>query len=157
MEGIPLRNARRGDIPMLLLLWEQMRKENAAVDPRLAAHPRAKEHMAANLQRWIQDPEHLVIVAEEGKRLLIGFAAAGRLPGIDGALPEGEISDLFVLGARRRRGIARRLVGRIEDQLEEKGVRNMRLQASAQNNGSRAFWEAIGYGVSEVILERGVT
>jgi len=156
MEGIPLRNARLGDLPMLLLLWEQMRKENTALDARLAVHPRAKEHMAANLQRWIQDPDHLVIVAEEGKRLLVGFAAAGRLPGVDGGLAEGEISDCFVLGARRRRGIARRLVGRIEDQLEEKGVHSMRLQASAENAGSRAFWEAIGYTVDEVILERGV-
>lgn len=156
MEGIPLRTARRQDIPMLLLLWEQMMKENAALDPRLAPHPRAKEHMMGQFQQWIADEDRLVVVAEEGRRLVVGYIAAGLMRGSDWkpAARVAEITDCFVVAPRRRRGIARRLVGRVHDQFIERGVDRFRLQAAAANTGSRAFWEAIGWRVGEVVLER---
>ena len=158
MEGIPIRAARRGDIPSLLLLWEQMMKENAAVDARLVAHPRAREHMASQFQVWIQDPARIVVVAEEQGRLVVGYAAGAIVSAssweVDTKL--GEISDCFVVGPRRRRGIARRLVGRILDQLFEKGVGQMRLQAAARNDGAVAFWRSIGWEVSEEIFEQEV-
>ena len=159
MEGIPLRAARRADIPMLLLLWQQMMKEHAALDERLTPHPRAREHMLGNLQRWLNDADRQIVVAEEGRRLLVGFAAAV----ISGA-PEwkttarvGEITDCYVVAPRRRLGIGRRLVGRIQDQLLEKGVDRLRLLAAAANPGSQAFWGAIGWTPQEIVLEKPAT
>ena len=35
MEGIPIRNARRGDIPSLLLLWDAMMREFVDANPGL--------------------------------------------------------------------------------------------------------------------------
>ena len=75
MEGVPIRAARRGDIPSLLLLWEQMMRENASLDDRLVPHPRAREYMQAQFSNWMQDDKHIVVVAEEGGRLVIGYAA----------------------------------------------------------------------------------
>ena len=75
MEGVPIRAARRGDIPSLLLLWEQMMKENAHLDDRLEPHPRAREYMEAQFSNWMQDAKHIVVVAEEHGRLVIGYAA----------------------------------------------------------------------------------
>ena len=158
MEGVPIRAARRGDIPSLLLLWEQMMKENAALDDRLEIHPRAKEHWATPLQTWLQDPDHIVVVAEEAGRLVVGYAAGSIVPSPNWEADTklGEVSDCFVVGPRRRRGIARRLVGRILDQLFEKGVSQMRLQAAARNESSVAFWRSIGWEVSEEIFEKDV-
>jgi ribosomal protein S18 acetylase RimI-like enzyme len=159
MEGLPIRNARRGDIPSLLLLWNAMMQENAAADPRLALHPRAKEHMTAEFARWIRDPKHCIVVAEEGGHLVVGFAAASIAPGNGFQVPDpvGVISDCFVARPRRRLGIGRRLTGRVTDLLYEKGVNTVRVAVAIQNKGACAFWKAVGWGDLEEVLERPIT
>ena len=158
MEGVPIRAARRGDIPALLLLWEQMMKENASIDDRLTPHPRAREHMSAQFANWIQDDQHIVVVAEEEARLVIGYAAGSVTTSAGWQAPAeiGEISDCFVVAPRRRLGIARRLVGRILDQLFEKGIGQVRLQAAARNDGAIAFWQSIGWETVEEVHEKPV-
>jgi len=158
VEGIPIRNARRGDIPSLLLLWEAMMKENAAADARLALHPRALAHMAATFARWIRDPGHHVVVAEEGGRIVVGFATASVSAGNGWQIPEqlGRITDCFVVGPRRRRGIARRLTGRLMDLLYEKGVGTVRVAVAVQNEVAHAFWQSVGWEDIEEVAERCV-
>ena len=158
MEGIPIRNARRGDIPSLLLLWDAMMKENAVADPRLALHPRALEHMTTTFSTWLQDPSHHVVVAEEAGRVVVGFAASSTSPGNGWQIPAriGRITDCFVVGPRRRQGIARRLTGRLLDLLYEKGVETIRVAVALENEGARAFWQSVGWEDLEEVLERGV-
>ena len=155
MEGIPIRNARRGDIPSLLLLWGAMMKENAAADPRLALHARALEHMTATFAKWIQEPDHHVIVAEEAGRVVIGFAVSSVSVGNGCQVPTrlGRITDCFVVKPRRRRGIARRLSGRLMDLLYEKGVDTVRVAVALQNEGARAFWRSVGWEDLEEVFE----
>ncbi len=155
MEGIPIRNARRGDIPSLLLLWTAMMEENARLEPRLALHPHAKEHMAGRFREWIQDPDHVVVVAEQDRRLVVAYAAGRVGPGTGWHSPLriGEISDCFVVPPRRRQGLARRMVGRMCDMLYELNVDTVRLQAVAANQAALGFWKAIGWDVLEEILE----
>ena len=158
MEGLPIRNARRGDIPSLLLLWGAMMKENATADVRPALHPRAREHMAAEFTRWVQDPEWCVVVAEEGGHLPVGFAAASISPGNGFQVPDqvGRITDCFVAGPRRRRGIGRRLAGRLMDLLYEKDVGTVRVAVAVHNEGARAFWASLGWEDLEEVLERPI-
>jgi ribosomal protein S18 acetylase RimI-like enzyme len=159
MEGIPIRAARRGDIPSLLLLWTAMMQENERLDPRLALHPHAREHMTAQFAAFLQDDTRSVLVAEEGGRLLVGYAASRLAPGTGWHRPTqiAEITDCFVVPARRRRGIARRLVGRLTDALYERGIDTVRLQVAAANAGSHAFWRVLGWETLEVVLERPAT
>jgi hypothetical protein len=56
-----IRAARRSDIPSLVLLWTAMMEENARHDPRLAPHPRGKEHMADRFTEWLQDANRHVV------------------------------------------------------------------------------------------------
>src|SRR5262245_1609826 len=156
MEAVPIRVARRGDVPSLLLLWGAMAEENARADPRFALHPDAKEHMARALGAWVEDPARAVLVAEEGGRLLVGYAAGSVTQGngIQGPLRLGQVTDCFVVPARRRRGIARRLAARLHDLLVEKGAETVRLQVVAKNASSVAFWRSLGYEALEDVLER---
>ncbi len=158
MEGLPIRAARRGDIPSLLLLWTAMMKEFASLDPRFAAHPKAREQMAASFAAWMQDPERTVVVAEEGGRMIVGFAAAVIVPGNGWQVPQrlGRISDVYVAPPRRRKGIARRLAGRLLDLLYEKGVDTVRLAAAANNPAALDFWRTVGWADLELVLERPV-
>ena len=155
MEGIPIRNARRGDVPSLLLLWTAMMAENAKIDPRLAIHPHAREHMASSFGSWIQDPERVIVVAEEDQRLVVGYAAGRVSPGTGWHTPQriGEISDCFVVPPRRRQGLGRRMVGRLCDMLYELNVDTVRLQVVAANAAALGFWKATGWEVLEEILE----
>lgn len=156
MEGIPIRSARRGDIPSLHALWQAMMAEHARLDPRLSMHPDAAGWMAAHLGTWVADPQRLILVAEEGARLVVGYAAARFLPfgGSPGEEREAEITELFVAPARRRRGLARRLVSRLLDLLDEKRVGSVRLQAAVGNPGALAFWRSLGFEEAELVLER---
>lgn len=158
MEGVPIRNARRGDIPSLLLLWQAMMQELAAVDSRFTPHPRAREHMANELARWLQNPNRHVVVAEEGGRLVIGFASALRTPGNGWQIPKtlGRITDCYVVAPRRRNGIGRRLAGRLLDVLYEEGVDTVRLSVAANDPGAHAFWSSMGWAELEEVLEKDV-
>jgi ribosomal protein S18 acetylase RimI-like enzyme len=155
-ESVPIRPARRGDVPSLLLLWNAMMEENARLDPRLALHPDAGEHVSRAFSAWVEDPSRIVLVAEENARLVVGYAAGAVSPGNGFQSPEtlGQVTDCFVLLARRRRGIARRLATRLRDLLLERGADAVRLQVVAKNADSAAFWASLGYEVLEEILER---
>jgi ribosomal protein S18 acetylase RimI-like enzyme len=133
-----------------------MMEENARLDARLALHADGREHMSRTLSAWIEDPSRVVLVAEEGGRLVVGYAAGGVAPGNGIQVPErlGQVTDCYVLPARRRRGIARRLASRLYDLLLERGADAVRLQAAARNADSLAFWESLGYEVLEDVLER---
>ena len=155
MEGIPIRNARRGDVPSLLLLWTAMMAENARADPRVALHPHAKQHMASRFGEWVHDADRVVVVAEEDHRLVVGYAVGRVAPGTGWHTPlrVGEISDCFVVPPRRRQGIARRMVGRLCDMLYELNVDTVRLLVVAANPSSLGFWQATGWDLLEEVLE----
>lgn len=155
MEGIPIRNARRGDVPSLMLLWSAMMAENARIDPRLAIHPHANEHMAGQFGQWIHDSDRAIVVAEENRRLVVGYAAGRVAPGTGWHSPTrvGEISDCFVVAPRRRQGLARRMIGRLCDMLYEMNVDTVRLQVVAANEAALGFWKATGWDALEEILE----
>ena len=156
MEGIPIRGARRGDIPALLLLWSAMVEENARLEPRLVPHPHAREHMTQQFSQWLTDPEREVVVAEERGRVLVGFAAARITSGTGWHKPTrlGEITDLFVVPPRRRKGVGRRLVGRLCDLLYDKDAAIARCRVVQANPGALAFWRSMGWELLEEVLEK---
>ena len=158
MEGVPIRNARRGDIPSLLLLWGAMMKELAACDARFTLHPRAREHKTAQFQEWIRDDKHLVVVAEEGGRLVIGFAIAWIANGNGWQIPNllGRVSDIYGAPPRRRLGVGRRLTGRLLDLLYEAGVDTVRLAVAVGNEAAHTFWQSMGWEDLELVLQREV-
>ena len=124
-----------------------MLKENERLEVRLALHPRAKEYMAAQFSAWIQDPDRILVVAEENGRVPVGYAAGRVGPGTGWHKPLriGEITDCFVVPPRRRRGIARRMVGRLMDLLYEKDTDTVRCRVVAANEASLAFWRSMGW------------
>ena len=158
MDALPIRNARRGDVPSLLLLWAAMMEENARLDPRLEIHHDAREHMSRTLSAWVDDPTRVVLVAEEGRRIAVGYAAGtvGHGNGIQEPKTLGQVTDCYVLPARRRRGVGRRLAGRLFDLLGERGADSVRLQVVAKNAASLSFWTSLGWEPLEEILEASV-
>lgn len=154
MEATPLRMARRGDLPSLHALWQAWLAEQARGDARRAPHPDAGPWLASHVAAILQDPDHVLLVAEEGGRLVVAFAVARLLPAPPGALREAEIGEVFVAPPRRRRGLARRLVQRTLDLLHERGVREVRAGVPEGHPGALAFGRSLGFEPVELLLQR---
>jgi GNAT superfamily N-acetyltransferase len=99
-----------------------------------------------------------VAPGREPARGPVGYAAAcvGPGNGWQAPLTVGQITDCYVAAPRRRRGIARRLAGRLRETLYERGVARVRLTVAVRNPDSIAFWRAMGWEPLEVVLERPV-
>jgi len=67
-----------------------------------------------------------------------------------------EITDLFVRGDSRRRGIGRRLVDAVTDWIRERGVRRVEVRVVVRNAEGQAFWRALGYADLVDVLQRSL-
>ena len=79
------------------------------------------------------------LVAEVGG-LVAGYVIAHN------AADEGEILNLGVAGAHRRRGLGRALVEQVLAALGARGVRVVYLEVRESNAGARRLYEALGFG-----------
>jgi GNAT superfamily N-acetyltransferase len=91
----------------------------------------------------------------------IGFACAWVDEDDDMLLEErfrrhARVSDIFVAEPWRRRGIARLLLGAIEDEMRRRGCRRMRIIAKAGNRAAMACYEAAGLRSYEVTLWKAI-
>ena len=88
------------------------------------------------------------LVAEESPR---GGAAEGGEPSVVGYVvalvmaDEGEIADVAVLPAAKRRGIGRALLERMSAELAEEGVHALFLEVRESNAAARALYSALGF------------
>jgi [ribosomal protein S18]-alanine N-acetyltransferase len=62
------------------------------------------------------------------------------------AADEGEILNLGVARAHRRRGVGRALVEQVLARLADRGVRVVYLEVRESNAGARRLYEALGFG-----------
>jgi ribosomal-protein-alanine acetyltransferase len=79
------------------------------------------------------------LVAEAGG-LVAGYVIAHH------AADEGEILNLGVALAHRRRGVGRALVEQVLGTLAARGVRVVYLEVRESNSGARRLYEALGFG-----------
>jgi len=97
------------------------------------------------VRRAITHPAALLIVAEAGEEMI------GTLLGTyDGW--RGNMYRLVVHPGRRRQGIGRRLVARIEQFFAERGARRITVLIEADRPWAVAFWTAVGYPRDEHIV-----
>ena len=82
----------------------------------------------------------IAVVAEDGgTRAVVGFAVAGLVP------PEAELETIAVATGHQRRGIGRRLLEALADDLGQSGVRELLLEVRDANASARAFYESMGF------------
>ncbi len=93
---------------------------------------------AASLARFAERNEGLFLLAQDDGRI-VGSALAGW----DGR--RGWLYHVATDPDRRRGGIGRALVTRIEDRLRELGCPKLNLIVWDDNEHAMAFWDALGY------------
>jgi ribosomal protein S18 acetylase RimI-like enzyme len=109
--------------------------------------------VARRIRRWHRilaspDPsrESAVFVATLPDRTILGFGSCGRQPAPDlvAAGFAGEVSALYLLAAHQRRGIGRRLMALMAQDLLARDMRGAALWVLRDNAPARRFYETLG-------------
>ena len=126
---LELRPYRESDEEAVAALWREALGDDAPHNDPVAA-----------IRRKLAVDDGLFLVAT------LDSAVVGTVVGgYDGC--RGWVYSLAVEPAVRRQGIARALMGRLEELLAARGCRKINLQVRASNSAVVAFYEEIGYDV----------
>lgn len=128
-----IRPATPADGGAVLHLWSVTRSAAATAEDEPATVKRLLAH----------DPGALLVAAVDGA--IVGAAIAAW----DGW--RGHVYRLAVLPEWRRQGIGRRLVEAGHDRLRRLGATRVNAAVGERDNGSVAFWLALGYGCDSEI------
>lgn len=134
MTKFTIREARPEDFEAIIDLWE-------ATD-RHAGLPDRREYLAT-LHNFSRD---LFLVAEIGGRV-----AGTIIGGWDGW--RGHLARLATHPDYRRQGVASMLVREAEQRLFARGARRMYALVDRRNPLALPFWDAVGYGCNEQIVQ----
>jgi ribosomal protein S18 acetylase RimI-like enzyme len=91
------------------------------------------------------NPDDLVLIAEDGRGLRLGFLYATRIPDFFTGEQQGYVSDVAVSEQAEGKGVARALMERAEAWARECGFRILALDVFALNTHARSFYQRLGY------------
>jgi len=137
---VTVRVATDDDFALLTELWQAFEREvppprHHDLDPEKELEE-IREIVAAGLACLAEDDHEVV-----------GFALARRI-----GTRSGRLSDLYVVPAARRRGVASALVGAVVEALAPEGVEHLELEVLSSNTGARSVYHRWGFAEDQVIL-----
>ncbi len=102
----------------------------------------AAQWEAADYARLAEDPNGMLLVAENAAGQVLGFAAAQRVAG------EAELRNLAVEPGSQGRGVGRALLEEVKGRLRAAGVKSIYLEVRASNQRALALYYGAGYVLS---------
>jgi ribosomal protein S18 acetylase RimI-like enzyme len=147
-----IRRYREADRAVLIALIEALQDELVAMDDlrRLWRGPGFGERAAEACLRDVRDGRGLLLLAQlDGEPA--GFAAGiiTELSPFDRltaqAARSGEVTELYVRPAARRRGIATRLLARLDRHFAGAGCDTVRITVFAPNRAARRLYARLGF------------
>ncbi|WP_405113410.1 GNAT family N-acetyltransferase [Paenibacillus sp. FSL K6-1217] len=98
------------------------------------------------------------IALAELNGIIVGFGCAQSLYSFCYEEPFGEITELYVQDAARRKGAARAIIACLEEELRERGVRRVKVLTGRRNAAAIRTYEQCGYVKDdEQMLEKPLT
>ncbi len=142
---IHIRLATAGDIPFVKSLAERFAHAGMPYwrDPAQMwqFHRRSMQEVSAA----ISNPDDLVLIAEDGRGLRLGFLHVTQTPDFFTGELQGYISAVAVSEQAEGKGVARALMERAEAWARECGFRILALDVFALNIHARSFYQRLGY------------
>jgi GNAT superfamily N-acetyltransferase len=120
------RTATPSDAESILRFWEESGASMSVTDD------------TGHVRRVVTNPAAVLLLALSGDQII-----ATLLGTFDGW--RGNMYRLVVHPSRRRQGIGRQLVRRVEDVFAEWGVRRVTVLIEVDRPWAMAFWTAVGY------------
>lgn len=159
-EYFTIRDVELNDYPSLAKMTVELNKiENAITGDRLTDLSSAENHITY-LMNCLEEQGGFTLVAEvSGKP--VGFLVAFH-ENEEGhyIVPEarryGYISDLYVDGTFRRKGIARALLEDAEQRLKANGYNKLEISALALNQVAISTYESMGYKAASLLFSKNI-
>lgn len=146
MRDLPVRPARREDLPALVALLADDAIGAARERPGEPLDPR----YTAAFEGIESDPRNELFVLEEEGRL-VGCFQLTNLPCLSIAGTErAQIESVRVASSERGRGLGQAMLRWAMDRARSRGCTAMQLTSSNERTGARRFYERLGFTASHV-------
>jgi len=149
--GFAIRRADEGDLCHVEALLIALLRDQAELDPALRLRSGVEGEMRRRVQAMLANRDLAVFLGFGAEPKTQRVAAGLCTVRIDLAPPileerrRGEISELYVQEAARRRGLGRGLARTALAHARELGVRRLEVRVSTHNREGQAFWRALGF------------
>jgi ribosomal protein S18 acetylase RimI-like enzyme len=151
MAEMAIRRAEAGDAAAIAVVHVAAWRETyAGLMPERMLSALSVEERARRWHRILTAPdrsrESAAFVAVDAAQNVVGFGSCGRQPLADLVARgfAGEFSALYVLAAHQRRGLGRRPLTLMAEDLMAREVRGAALWVLRENEPARCFYEALG-------------
>lgn len=150
-----IESADVGDADILADLWVDLTDEQQVFGTHIRAEDN-RSRIREDLVRRIITGEVLVARGDvEGSGNVAGFVSFGlETKRYEHDVQRGVVYNLYVRPGHRNEGVGRELLAEAERTLAEQGVDLVSLQAMADNEAARRFYERHGYRAHRVELEK---
>ena len=145
-ESPAIRPARAEDFPSILSLLGQL---TDAMEAPVAALP---ERVAYNIQRFMQSPDHAVLVAERRGDVL-GLISLNIRRTLLNPRPVALIDELVVADSARGMGVGRQLIAEAVRYARQQGCCELEVGTERANTAAQAFYRECGFDQEHVLLE----
>ncbi len=103
-------------------------------------------HVAGHLARCLASSEHLLLVAEDSRGQVVGYANVHWLPYLFKPGPEAYVSELFVRQDRTGQGVGRALLAALESEARSRGCCQLMLVNNRDRQSyQRGFYRKQGW------------
>lgn len=158
-EHLVIRSAVPEDRPALERLVAALQDDGRRYDPALATGEHVIAHgSVAAMESYVADDQGLCLVAVLDGRI-VGYVGCSLVVDTDiWTDPDWQrsvhLQEMFVDGAARRMGIARRLVAAVEAHARSLGVPRILVTANAANPESCGTYRATGFTDHKILFEK---
>ena len=143
---IAIREARIGDLGVIVDLWQQMIEHHTRLSPHFTLAEDGKEKFSKYLAKKFSEKSTRLIVAEhDGK--VVGFMLGLLSPNVPVFKERtmGVISDVYVLPGYRKRGISREMLKGVLKWFNKNKVTTVQLNVATANLEARSAWGQLGF------------
>ena len=156
--GLVVRAAGAEDVETVVALRLELLAEEARSPLFSRPLPDVQEHARQLSKRQLASRTDIIFLASD-RDVALGMlrVAVSHPPRIVRPQRYGFITSAYVVPSHRRRGVLRALVRAGEAWCRERGLREVRLHCTVENVPGNTSWEALGYGVAEIVRRRTLT
>lgn len=153
-----VREASEEQVERMVELWDQLARAHEERDGSFRRAPDAEAFFRSRVREYMESPEALVLVCEEGGRTTGYLTAVVRLnpPVLEGGT-YGLVEQLVVRPADRGRGTGTFLARAALDWFGSSGVRRVEVEVAEWNREGMAFWRAMGFEPFQRTMARELT
>ncbi|MCC6773458.1 MAG: GNAT family N-acetyltransferase [Gemmatimonadaceae bacterium] len=156
--GLVVRAADPADLEIVVALRLRLLAEEARNPAVALSLTDLHEHARQLSERQLASPTDVIFLATQ-RDAALGMlrVAVSRPPRLVRPQPYGFMTSAYVVPSYRRAGVLRALVRAGEAWCRARGLGEVRLHCTVDNAPGNASWEALGYGVAELVRRRTLT